>query len=831
MGHLMDTLPKLNSTEKSKELTMNRNIYFRVVVLVACLSAMVPAALSAQDAATSETAKLVAVLTSADASVFDKAKACQRLTIIGDESIVPELAGLLADEQLSAYARDALEAIPGEAPDVALRGALSQLQGDRLIGVLGSIGVRRDAEAIDAIAPLLASKDAATAAAAARALGHIGTPAAADILQKTLSKATAESGPTLGNACLICILQLTKQGEANKAVALCDAIAKTDLPKHIQMAAKFNAILALGEKGLPRLVEELGADDEARFRMALNAVRLLDVDASATLETQFNKLSPARQLLLLIALGDLGNKATLPTVVEAAKTGESEVRIEAIRTLAKLGDATVVPVLLDAAMQSDGRLADAARLTLAVLDSKEINTTIVDLLASDNIATRQMAIDVATRRKIAAAVPILLKQAESADTVTRTAAIKALGATARWEHLSDFIALAIKTQDSADSPVMQSALKSACVRMPQEECAEKLAAAMSGASTAAKVLLLEQIASVGGTTALETVVTAAKSKDDAMQDAATRLLGRWLTADAAPAMLDLAKTLPEGKYQIRALRGYIRIARQLRMTPNERMEVCKNTLAIAERSDDKALVLEVLKRYPTRQGLQLAESLLENPELEAAAQSTIQAIKKAIGDNGPKGSNGTPGPDENEFVHLFDGKTFDAWNGDMDFWSIEDGAIKGGTLKEKVARNQYLRTKKEYGDFELRLEFKLVGVDRTNGGIDIRAAQMPNSHEMIGYQADLGTGWWGCLYEHGRGRNILAGPEKDDRAKPVLAGQWNNYRIRCKGNRVQFWINGVQTVDYTEQEPDIPVKGIIALQVHGNIAMVAEYRNIRIKEL
>ena len=155
---------------------------------------------------------------------------------------------------------------------------------------------------------------------------------------------------------------------------------------------------------------------------------------------------------------------------------------------------------------------------------------------------------------------------------------------------------------------------------------------MLHASTAARVLLLEQLTSVGGTTALETVVNAAKSNDDVMQDNATRLLGVWLTADAAPALFDLAETLPEGKYQIRALRGYIRIARQLNMTPEERMTICRNVLAIAERSDDKLLVLEVLKRYPTREGLQLAEPLLEDPELRATAQSTVRIIRDNIGE-------------------------------------------------------------------------------------------------------------------------------------------------------------------------------------------------------
>ena len=195
---------------------MNRIQYFKAVFLAACFSAIAPVTLPAQDSATGETAKLVAVVNSADASVFDKAKACQRLSIIADESAVPVLAKLLADERLSAYARDTLEAIFSPTADAALRDALSRLDGKQRIGILGSIGARRDAKAIGAVAEMLGSDDAATVEAAARTLGHIGTPEAAEILQKTLPEATAGIRPAIGKACLICIQRLAKRGRGGK---------------------------------------------------------------------------------------------------------------------------------------------------------------------------------------------------------------------------------------------------------------------------------------------------------------------------------------------------------------------------------------------------------------------------------------------------------------------------------------------------------------------------------------------------------------------------------------------------------------------------------------
>ena len=838
---------------------MNGMRYSTAMILAAGFLAIIPATSSAQDSSQSpvgEAAKLVSVLKSADAPVFDKAKACQRLAIVGDESAVPALAGLLADEKLSAYARDALERIPGPAADVALRKALSRLDGERLIGVLGSIGARRDAAAIDAVAKSLGSDEPSTVAAAARSLGQIGTPAAADILQEALAEAKPESRPAVGNACLICILRLTRQGETDKAVALCEALQNTDVSQHIKLSATRNAIAALGEQGLPRLVRLLDSQEESQFRLALHVAQQLgdDIDVSSVLVAHFKNQSPSRQALLLITLGDLGDKTSLPTVLEAAKTGEPEVRIEAIQTLAQLGDATVVPVLLAAATQSDEQLADAARSTLAVLDSGEINAAIVDLLTSDDVPTRQMAIDVAAQRKIASAAPALLKLAKSSDAKVRAPAIKALGSTARLEDLSDFIALAINAQDSDDFPVMQSSLKSACVRMPQEECAERLAAVMPNASTADKVLLLEQLTSVGGTTALKTVVAVAKSNDETLQDAATRLLGKWLTADVAPAMFDLAKTLPEGRYKIRALRGYVRIARQLNMTPDERMTVCRNTLAIAKRNDDKVLVFEVIRRYPAPEGLALTASLLNVKDLQQQACSTIVSIADRVAMKAPEQTEkallqvleiSTDAAlkadakkalviaregirlkkEEAQFTPVFDGVSLKGWKQPGKVFRVEEGAIVGGSLEKAVGRgNDYLCLDGDYGNFELRLEARVKGTADPNGGIHVRSSRTA----ARGYQVDLGPPYYGCLYDELRRGRMLAWANPK---QVIETGQWIAYRIRCEGPRIRIWINGTQTVDYTEQESGIETSGAIGLQSHANRPTETWYRNIRVRKL
>ena len=189
---------------------------------------------------------------------------------------------------------------------------------------------------------------------------------------------------------------------------------------------------------------------------------------------------------------------------------------------------------------------------------------------------------------------------------------------------------------------------------------------------------------------------------------------------------------------------------------------------------------------------------------------------------------------EEGFQPLFDGKSFEGWEGDLKTFRIEDGAIIGGTMKEKIPRNEFLSTKKEYGDFELRLQAKLAG-DGANAGVQFRTKRIPNHHEVIGYQCDMGhmegRCIWGSLYDESRRKKFLLHGDKDKVEKAFKPGEWNDFVVRCEGPRVQIWLNGVPTIDYKEDDAQVERTGIIAVQIHGGPPSEASYRKIRIKPL
>lgn len=180
---------------------------------------------------------------------------------------------------------------------------------------------------------------------------------------------------------------------------------------------------------------------------------------------------------------------------------------------------------------------------------------------------------------------------------------------------------------------------------------------------------------------------------------------------------------------------------------------------------------------------------------------------------------------------LFDGKTLDGWEGNLDWFRMEDGAIVGGKLDQRIPRNEFLCTKEEFGDFELRLKFKIVGKG-ANAGVQIRSRRIPDHHEVSGYQADLGDLFWGCLYDESRRNKVLAHPaDKKALMATLKKDDWNGYRIRCEGKRIQLWINDVATVDYTEADDSIERKGLIGLQIHGGGPSEAWYKDITIEPL
>jgi HEAT repeat protein len=225
------------------------------VLIVTLLLAFTVPILAQTVAPKSDEAKLIAVLKSADASRKDKADACRLLAIIGGKDSIAPLAALLGNEELSHNARYALEPNPDPAVDEALREALGKVRGGPLVGVIGSIGVRRDAKAIDALAKLLGDSDPVVARAAARALGKIGTIEAASALQAALPNTSAGNKLDFCEGLFRCAESLAASDQKEQAVAIYDELLKLDAAHQVRAGALRGAILTR-DRGGPKLLRQ-----------------------------------------------------------------------------------------------------------------------------------------------------------------------------------------------------------------------------------------------------------------------------------------------------------------------------------------------------------------------------------------------------------------------------------------------------------------------------------------------------------------------------------------------------------------------------------------------
>jgi HEAT repeat protein len=578
--------------------------------VLVCLAGALTASLAcAGDGRTPRERELIAVLRS-DAPEADKALACKQLAIHGSADAVPDLAKLLGNERLASWARIPLEAIPDPACNASLREAAGGLQGRLLVGVINSLGVRRDAQAVGLLATRLGDADPAVASAAAIALGLIGDEAAVKALRPALAAGPPVVRDAAAEAGVVAAERMLAAGRGADAAALADAVRKADVsPQRIAEATR-GAILARGAAGVPLLVEQLRSADRRLFGIGLSVAReLRGPEVDAALVAEIGAAPPARAALVVTALADRGGPVARTTLsgIAGRRDAARDVRLAAVRALGRMGDAESLAPLLAAAAESDADLAAAAQEAIAALPAAGVDDAIRGRLAAAEAAALPLLLDLVARRRIAAALPEVLGAMKSPDKGVRNAALAALGETVDLDRLSVLVERTIGSDDAGDSAAALAALRVACVRMPDRDgCTARLEPAIASAPVGTRIALLDIVGEVGGPRALAAVAAAAKSGEEPLQDAGTRLLGKWMTADAAAVLLDLAKSLPDGKFRDRALKGYLRIARQLAADEPQRIAMCRTLLAAARGDADRAIIFEAIKGMPNADAVRKA---------------------------------------------------------------------------------------------------------------------------------------------------------------------------------------------------------------------------------
>ncbi len=728
----------------------------------------------------------------------------------GDVSKLEELGRMLEDPRLNTVARTALENLPERAGLETLRRGLGAVDNRCVAGVVDSLGNLRDTESVTRLIEFASCDCHAEIIrlAALRSLGKIGGKEAHAVLLSCLNDAHLNVQRAAADGLFTLAENQAKTGEktdSDTAISAYRAVREAKIDGATTRIATQNEILMTGDTALFQAL--LTAEDADDFRSA--QIVLAQTDKMelfrVTLDSIMNgKMSAERQERTLAVLGASENKALTPILVEMLEKPELNAqRLAILDALGRLKDAETLKTLTKYLADSDENVRQTAIEGICRLDAETVGKAGVIFAGkvgnTEICAKKTLAeIEIVERLGMTQFLPTLKMLMTENKGEIASAAMMAYSriVTPGIGDVAEF-ATVFAEQNLVPEAVFEMAMSNLLRRSADKAgTLDFLTKTYNGQP----VRLVRYATMIGGKDVAEflgsSALRYAKMTDNAQAqeavDVATEALGKWATADAGQVLAQLACALPTEKYRTRCMRGYFRILRQMGMTPLEKRQMLNTALFFTEgKPEERARFAEMVDRFQR------------------------QFPEKA----------------------LFNGKDLSGWEMVADVFRVEDGAIVGGNFETGLDRNQFLTTTESYGDFYLRLDCKIIeGPTNTrkdgNAGVQIRSVRIPNNHEMVGYQADMTTdgSYWGCLYDESRRNRMLQTP--DTEMKALLAegiwkrNDWNRYEILCQGRNIRIYVNGVETVNYTEMDETIPQTGLIGLQIHAGGPAQSYYRNV-----
>lgn len=378
------------------------------------------------------------------------------------------------------------------------------------------------------------------------------------------------------------------------------------------------------------VVELLGDKDKDIRALGLEQVRTQAKGEAATklFAAQLPKLPADAQVGLLSALADRGDRAARPAVVELLGASKDEaVRVAAIAALGPLGktdDATLLVGLLKSDAKPE---AAAARKSLVRLADDGVGASISAQMKAAEPALRVALIEVLVARREKAAVGDLLAAAVDENEKVRAAAMAALGELASAEHVGGMVQGVLAATSNAERAAAEKAVMFVCERIADpDKRAEPLIAAMEGLKPEDRDAMLSTLGRIGGAAALARIEAAISDTDAKQRDVGIRAICNWPDASIAARLLELATKAETPEQRTMALRALIRVAPLAdKRTDKERLELLAKAMKMAQRDDERKLVLQRSRAVRTVESLRYVLPYVDDAKLsETAAESVVE---------------------------------------------------------------------------------------------------------------------------------------------------------------------------------------------------------------
>jgi HEAT repeat protein len=581
--------------------------------------------------------QLIDVLRS-NASLQEKDAACAELKRVGTAASVPALAELLTVESLSHSARYALEAMPSPEAGLALIGALDKTSGLIKVGIVSSLGRRKEPRAVSSLVGLLDESDPNVARAGATALGRIGGTPAIDALFTALGKTRgAEISNSILDALLAAANQELAAGRRDSASAVFTRIHEMPVSGRVRSAA-YRGLIASASRGraLELVKAAVRGGNGPEQMAALEMARAIEApEMTRLLGDSLGKADLPLQIALIEVLHQRSDLAAAPFILAKAKSPVRDVRIAAIGGLGDLGDETAVPVLLEAAGSADETEARAARQALLILRRGDVTNALISQLTGVRPPLAVEAARALAGRGDREATASLMGVAGGSSEPLRRAAFLAVGQLAGKEDIVGLVRLVVDAGDNAAREQARDALGSACLRLKGEGLsvdAAPIVDALAAADSPTRTALL-QAGSVLADERLRAALRSALSDSNLdLREAAARAL--WETRDPGlmPDLLGLARQSEDLNRRVPAVRGYIRLAEDtesVKLRAPDRVKALAEILPLA-RAEERWGVLAGLAKIVDPSALELAVTMLDDPATRAEAAQSVTAIASAL---------------------------------------------------------------------------------------------------------------------------------------------------------------------------------------------------------
>jgi len=592
-------------------------------------------------------AEMAAMLSDDDVTNDCKKYLLGQLSQIGTASEVSALAALLNHSELGNAARFALERMGDKAALAALRAALSTLKGKPLIGVINTLGELRDRQAVSPLEQYVASTEPAVPSAAIVALGKIGGPEAVKVLERTKSDLAASLQAKRGQALLLCAESLIAQGDRPAARKIYLNLKAADEPWPVRRAALIGLVgSALPDDQVKKYVTEALAGDDSALQLA--AVQCLQVIDSQALRLEvadlLSTLPVSLQRPVVAALAETGDRSLLGPITRLITVQDTMLRTTVVEAMGRLGDASTVAVLarqLDSAKNAE---LEAVRQSLTRLSGTGVNQAVLSALAkATDVQVKRELIRVLASRQAGESLPVLLQLLAGANSDLRLEASEAIGSLGDAEVYPALIKALAQSDSAQEQRVHPQSLIAIARRSPDlNKITEQISQAMTQADAPMRELLVNVLRKIGGPDVLDLVRKALRDIDENVRLAALRALSSTGNSAVLEDLLGVAQAPDNPRCKILALRGFAEAYQKAHdLGQKQSDQMAAKALALADRPEEKLLLLSALAAHPSAANLNLAMSMIEQPAMQMAAVSAATKIAKFMAPKEPEVAKAT----------------------------------------------------------------------------------------------------------------------------------------------------------------------------------------------